>query len=367
VNRRSIPPPPRTAPARVRSNTGSTTRNRAQPATPPAAPPPPPEAAKSASPLAPTGLVAAAKRLREEQLKAQVKYYAPEQETNPELDAVTAAIVAELHSLQQAGATALKKTDRPDYERELSRHLALFLDKLLSRRRKTFLDHKVQEIQRRIATLFFNSELFAQLSSSKREEVRVAWADQAVFYALKRHEAAIVDDLRRMEYVDARVRDAAIERLREFEKDLRREFLARTTPELEKMLSLFKSQLTVFFRTWRKELATFCGEVITESGVGRNAEMGYKLGPTAFDAFRETFELKLLYVLVRVLQEPLANFGREMKTELRGQTIEFMGDPQILSAICEVLSDACYEYLYGEGFLDLPGDWRDRLERAEAR
>ena len=103
------------------------------------------------------------------------------------------------------------------------------------------------------------------------------------------------------------------------------------------------------------------------SGAAKDAELGYKLGPAAFDAFRETFELKLLYVLVRVLQEPLANFGRDMKTEFRGQTIEFMGDPQILSAICEVLSDGCYEYLYGEGFLDLPVDWRERLERDEAR
>jgi hypothetical protein len=170
-----------------------------------------------------------------------------------------------------------------------------------------------------------------------------------------------------MEYADARVRDAAIERVREFEKELRREFLARTTPELEKMLALFKSQLTLFFRAWRKELPTFCMEVIRESTVGRNADLGYKLGPTAFDAFRETFELKLLYVLVRVLQEPLENFGREMKTEFRKKTIEFMSDPQILSEISEVLSDACYDYLYGEGFLDLPDDWRQRLEQGSAR
>lgn len=366
VTRRSNPPPPPRTPT-LRTQRVTASAARAKLATHPPKLPPSAEAAANPPALAPDGVAAAAKRLHLEQMRAEVKYYAPDQKTNADLDAITAQVVAELHALQQAGTAALEKKDRADYERELSRHLTIFLDKLLSRRRKAFLDRKVEEIQRRIATLFFNSELFAQLSSTKSEDVRVAWADQAVFYALKRHEPAIVDELRRMEYADPRVRDAAVERLREIEKELRREFLARTTPELEKMLALFKAQITVFFRAWRKELAAFCTEVITQSGTGRDATFGYKLRPDAFDAFRETFELKLLYGLVRELQEPLANFGRDMKTDFRKKTREFMSDPQILSEICEVLSDGCYDYLYGEGFLDLPDDWRERLSREEAR
>jgi hypothetical protein len=43
------------------------------------------------------------------------------------------------------------------------------------------------------------------------------------------------------------------------------------------------------------------------------------------------------------------------------ETIRFVADPHIFSAVCELVCDAVYDYLYNDGWLDLPGDWRARL------
>ncbi len=36
----------------------------------------------------------------------------------------------------------------------------------------------------------------------------------------------------------------------------------------------------------------------------------------------------------------------------------FVAGPHIYSDICELVCGAVYDYLYNEGFLDLPNDWR---------
>jgi hypothetical protein len=49
--------------------------------------------------------------------------------------------------------------------------------------------------------------------------------------------------------------------------------------------------------------------------------------------------------------------------EFRVDTIRFVADPQIFSDVCDVVCDAVYDYLYNDGFLDLPTDWRARIGR----
>src|SRR6185295_9887119 len=75
---------------------------------PPPKPPPKPRAAPVPTPegfmttQAKMSLAETALALRDEQINAQVVLYKADLGTNPELDAITAQVVAELHSLQQA-------------------------------------------------------------------------------------------------------------------------------------------------------------------------------------------------------------------------------------------------------------------------
>ena len=53
--------------------------------------------------------------------------------------------------------------------------------------------------------------------------------------------------------------------------------------------------------------------------------------------------------------------GREGEAKFRIETIRFVAEPQIFTDVCELIGDAVYDYLYNDGFLDLPADWRARL------
>ena len=52
---------------------------------------------------------------------------------------------------------------------------------------------------------------------------------------------------------------------------------------------------------------------------------------------------------------------RAKENEFRAETLRFVADPQIFTDVCELVCDAVYDFLYNDGFLDLPGDWRARL------
>jgi len=47
--------------------------------------------------------------------------------------------------------------------------------------------------------------------------------------------------------------------------------------------------------------------------------------------------------------------------KFRVETLRFVADPHIFSDVCELICEAMYDFLYNEGFLDLPADWRARL------
>ena len=83
------------------------------PLPPKRAAPPPPAPVNRAAPvpkatLARIELAENVLRLRDEQLKARVVYFEPQIQTNAELDAITAQVVAELQTLQaeQLASTA---------------------------------------------------------------------------------------------------------------------------------------------------------------------------------------------------------------------------------------------------------------------
>lgn len=311
-------------------------------------------------------LATTAKRLREEQIQAKVVYYGQGQKTNAELDAITDAVVAELQSLQLAGIKVVtqqaESAPTTDVSIELIGTLRALLEKLFSPRREGFMRRKIEDIQRRITTLFFNSALYIKLSTQARQALSVTYADQAVYLAVRMHRDAMLATIRSQRYTDPKVLAEAVARFDSIEKGLRMDFLSRTTPELEALLGIYREVLLkFFFEEFKPGLGDFCWAVIKESRVGQGRPHGYKLAPDVFMSFREVFEKHFLERLVLNVQGPLVQRASAMRDTFREETLQFVADPQIFSDVCSVVCDAIYDYLYTEGFLDLPTQWRNHL------
>ncbi len=347
-------------------------------------PPPPPKRALAAPPPAPPPRIVAesvpparttntqilidaassAARLRDEQLQARVRYYNQDMDTNAELDAITAQVVEELRALGRVvGET--KPVTRPaaDVEIELIQELRTCLEKLFTGTRKKLLTKKIEEVQRRITQLFFNSELYARLAESSKDIPAATWPEQVLYFALKRQEATIESEIDALPVSDPAVRQRAHDALDQYLKHLTTEFLSKTTPELERLLAIYKEALTKFFAvTFPAELGDFAWEVIKKSKVGHGTDLGYKITAERFQAFRETFDRKFLEHLVLNVQEPIAKRAAAEAGNFREATRDFVADPHIHAEICGVINDALYDYLHGEGFLDLPTDWKRLLK-----
>lgn len=306
----------------------------------------------------------AALMLRDEQVRAKVKYYGGDQRTNAELDKITAAVVAELQALRIAGEERRPATAIADVEIELIQSLRLLLETLFSPKRKAFIERKIRDIQRRITQLFFNSELYAQLAEEAGEVPEAAWPEQALYYAIKLHEQALLDDLRLMPVENEGVRERAIDKLNTFTRQLCTDFLSRSTPELERLLGIYREVLADFFyANFGGGLGELCWEVVKESRVAEGHQLGYKITADKFPAFRASFDRHFLQRLVFHVQDPIVKRAGAASDQFRDATLRFVADPHIHSEICEVINDAVYDFLHSEGFLDLPTDWRRVLQR----
>lgn len=309
-------------------------------------------------------IAATAKRLRDEQIEAKVVYYGQEQRTNKDLDAITEAVVAELQSLQLAGVRVVVKQDEPtiDVSIELIGTLRALLEKLFSTRREGFMRRKLEDIQRKITSLFFNSALYNKITTQARQALSVSYPDQALYIALRSNRDSIIAALKAQKYAEPGIAAEAASRYEAIEKELRMEFLSRTTPELEALLKIYREVLLkFFFEDFKPSLGEFCWQVIKQSRVGEGRHAGYKLGPDMFSRFREVFENHFLERLVLNVQGPIVQRSESMRDTFREETLHFVADPQIFSDICTVVCDAIYDYLYSEGFLDLPTQWRNHL------
>lgn len=301
--------------------------------------------------------------LRDEQVEATVRYYGADQRTNSELDKITEAVVAELKALRLAGEER-RTSIVPDVEIELIQSLRGLLEKLFSPKRRNFVERKIRDIQRRITQLFFNSELYAELAAGAGEVPAAAWPEQALYYALKMHEQTLLEELRAIPVENEGVRARAVDRLNMFTRQLCTDFLSRTTPELERLLAIYREVLADFFYAdFGESLGELCWEVVKESRVAEGHQLGYKITADKFPAFRSAFDKHFLERLVFHVQDPIVKRAGAAGGQFREPTLRFVAEPRIHSEICAVINDAVYDYLQGEGFLDLPGDWRRVLQR----
>jgi hypothetical protein len=351
---------------------------------PPIAPPPAPgSSAKRPLLSAPTpspdgfmstsakmSLADVALALRDEQLQAKVIHYKAELETNSELDAVTQQVIQELQSLQAAVRAAAPRShpppahDRATLEIELIQTLKEMLGRIFRPDKlATIIERKLGEVSKRFARIFFESELHDRIRGADDEAKLMRFSDQALYHAFVKTQDQLLAHLDSYQYAHQNVKLRATEQFYGLIKQLRNDFLARTTPELNALVTYLNEALIEFFT---KELPPGLGELAWE--VVKEARLadartgaGYKISATAFPMFRSAFERKFLRRLVPFVEDGILERVRDTKGEFRSETIRFVADPEIFSQVCEVVCESVYDMLYNDGFLDLPSDWRARL------
>ena len=112
-------------------------------------------------------------------------------------------------------------------------------------------------------------------------------------------------------------------------------------------------------KDFRAQLGEFSWEVIRESRVAHGNDLTYKIREQAFAAFRQTFEKKFLVALLGSIQ---GSFDEKITNgNFRESTVRFASDPRIYAEICGIMCNSIYDFLHGEGFLDLPVHWKSEV------
>lgn len=298
-------------------------------------------------------------RLRDEQLRARVVYVDPTLKTNAELDAITAQVVAELQQFQSIGLKAQASVDPQQIEIELIRTLRESLDKMLSPRREHFLKHKIEHIQRKIANLYFSSEVQASADAPTQRSI-YEHADEGLYAVLKRYETRVNTDLDALPWAAPEVGRDAKERFAMFLKQMVSQVLTRSMGDLEKLITIYHEVIFDFLMNdFKNQLGDFAWEVVRESRVAHRNDLTYKIRETAFPPFRQIFERKFLDRLLLSIQVP---FDEKIAAGgFRESTIRFASDARIYAEICGTMCNSIYDFLHGEGFLDLPVDWKKEV------
>ena len=312
-------------------------------------------------------------QLRDEQLQARIVHYKADLETSPELDAVTASVVAELQALQKAAgahAPSAPPEARPDVRRDRA-HLEPEADARapVPRRQahRASSQRKIAEASKRFARLFFESELCEKIRGSADEQKTMRFGSRRSTSSSRATTTRSCATSRGSSTSRPTSWRTPKARLEDITKELRNEFLSGTTPELNALVKWPE-------RGARELLHRGASPGHRRARVGgreggapadARARAGYKIGAEAFPRFRASFERKFLQRLVAFVEDGMLARVREKGSEFRAETMRFVADPQIFTDVCELVCDAVYDFLYNDGFLDLPSDWRARLGRTD--
>ena len=151
---------------------------------------------------------------------------------------------------------------------------------------------KLGEVSKRFARLFFESELHEKIRGTDNELKTMRFAVQALYHVVSRNEEGLLKQLDAFEYGAPDVKEDARDALQNWVKELRNEFLGRTTPELNALVRILNEVLTIFFT---QELPPVVGElaweVVKEAKLADEAMRGgYKVPAESFGRFRQAFE-----------------------------------------------------------------------------
>ena len=186
--------------------------------------------------------------LLNEQVQARIVHYKGDMETSPELDAVTAQVVAQIKAMQQAlGSDATARQSAEEIAGQQLRTFSSLLARVFDPEGKAnFATQNLKTIGRRIAKLFFESELHEKTKGDKEKTIH--HAEQGVYYVLTRYRNRLRAELDGFDYESAEVQQATTELLAKMERDLQVAFLSRRSPELNRVMTIFSAVLVDFMQ-----------------------------------------------------------------------------------------------------------------------
>jgi hypothetical protein len=303
--------------------------------------------------------------LLNEQVQARIVHYKSELETSPELDAITAQVVAQLKAMQAAvgGDTGVKKAPE-EMEEQQTRALALLLPRFFSVQGQ-FATRILKPIGKKIAKLFFESELHEKSKGDKDKVIQ--HAEQGVYYVLSRYKNRLRAEAEGFEFQSPEVRQATLDLLAKSERDLQVAFLSRRSPELNRVMTIYTSVLGDFLQKHLPPRLEQMGKVTIRvcKSARRPSSVGYKVLADAFGDFRAEWERLFMQQMVFFCGDELLERLTQGSEAFQEETVKFFTDPHVFSETCAVVCEQLYDFLCLEGFLDLPVDWRVSLNSQE--
>lgn len=298
--------------------------------------------------------------LLNEQVQARIVHYKGDLETSPELDAITAQVVAQVKALQ---TTAVARTDQRSSPDQIEAAHVRTLGSLLAKVFPTdgqgsFFTQTVKPIGRRIAKLFFESELHERTKGDKEKVIH--HAEQGVYYVLNRYKNRLRSELEGFEYVDDEIRTSTLDTLAKIERDLQVAFLSRRSPELNRVMTVYTGVLNDFLQKHLPPRIEQIAKLIVRAArtAQRPNSVTYKIHADAFGDFRTEWERLFMQQMINFCEDELMAKLTQGDEQFRDETIRFFTDPHVFAETCEVLCEVLYDKLCMEGFLDLPMDWR---------
>jgi hypothetical protein len=299
--------------------------------------------------------------LLNEQVQARIVHYKAEMETSPELDAITAQVVAQLKAMQAAvaGDGGGQKTPE-EMEEQQTRALGGILPRFFSGQ-TNFATRILKPIGKKIAKLFFESELHEKSKGDKDKVIH--HAEQGVYYVLSRYKNRLRAELEGFEFQNGEVRESTLELLAKTERDLQVAFLSRRSPELNRVMNIYTTVLGDFLQKHLPPRLEQMGKVTIRvcKSARRPNSVGYKVLSDAFGDFRAEWERLFMQQMVFFCGDELLERLTQEGEAFQEETVKFFTDPHVFSETCEVVCEQLYDFLCLEGFLDLPVDWRVSL------
>lgn len=301
--------------------------------------------------------------LLNEQVQARIVHYKGELETSPELDAITAQVVAQIKGMQAAlGTGESPNVPAEQLEEQQGKTMTRLLGRLFASD-GNFATQNMKTIGRRIAKLFFESELHEKSRGDKDKVIH--HAEQGVYYVLNRYKNRLRAELEGFEYTSTDVKQQTLEMLTKIERDLQVGFLSRRSPELNRVMHIHSGVLLEFLQKHLPpRLEAMCRATLRAAHTGRSPNaVNYKVLSTQFPEFRANWERIFMEQMVNFCGDELLGKLQNSEEAFRDETIRFFTDPHLFSDTAEVICDGIYDFLCLEGFLDLPVDWRVKLAR----
>src|SRR6185369_4762125 len=149
-------------------------------------------------------------------------------------DAITAQVVESLKELQGKSQADAKATSARDQIRDAQEKLLRDLLERVFRpgAPSLLVEKRLKEIHRKLARLFFRSELHDKTRGKDGALKVIQHGEQAIFYLLARYENRLKNELGAFDFANDEVRERSFDLLAKIAKDMQDAFLARRSSEL---------------------------------------------------------------------------------------------------------------------------------------